>query len=157
MFHGAWQGTYVVTACTDTGDFRAEGFCVELGVGQNLPIALGLNQALDSAEGLMALGEVMANVQGVIDDGGVLPLNDTTVNIEGGTIKVSAIRLTVDGDDRLQGSFRTDWTFPGAAGYGQFDAKLTSVPRVSPAVAPASSGPSAAGSWRELVRRLKKR
>ncbi len=154
-YQGRWEGDYAVTACTESGDFV--GFCQDFPVNEVLPIMVQLTQTGDAAQGTMMLGELPATARGTVDDGAALPIADATIAVEGISILVSSTRFTMEGTDRLQGTFRTTWTYPGAAGRGQFDASLRTVSRTSTTVAPASMRQFAARTWRDLMPAFKRR
>ena len=154
-YQGRWEGDYVVTACTESGDFT--GFCQDFPVNEVLPIMVQLTQTGDAAQGTVMLGELPATARGTVDDGAALPIADATITIEGMSILVSSTRFTMEGTDRLQGTFRTTWTYAGAAGRAQFDASLRTVSRTSSTVAPASMRQFAARTWRDLIPAIKRR
>jgi hypothetical protein len=155
-YQGGWEGDYVVTACSETGDFA--GFCQDFPVNDVLPIMVQLTQTGDAAQGTVMFGELPATARGTFDDTVALPLDEATITVEGLSIRVSSAKFTVDGTDRLQGTFRTTWTYPGATGRGEFDARLQTVTRTtSTALAPATMRHFAARTWRDLIPAIKRR
>jgi hypothetical protein len=157
-FQGTWGGEYVVTSCNDTGDFDG-WFCQEFPANERLPIALQMTQNAnsDAAEGAVAYGAYETSTSGTVDDGGILALKDATVTDEDVTIQVSSLKLGVQGTNHLTGTFRTTWTYKGAAGHGEFDAQLTTVTRASSSaiVAPLAVRPFHPRSLRDAVLGLK--
>ena len=53
-YQGRWVGTYLVTACNESGDFQRASFC-SLFLDQTQPVTLTLTQNLDQVAGTIVL------------------------------------------------------------------------------------------------------
>jgi hypothetical protein len=156
-FQGGWVGDYLITACTDSGDFKAEGFCQGFAVNTDLAIMASLTQNGDAAQGTLTFGTLPATVLGTVDDANALMFADATITIETLTIKIVSAKFTVAGADRLGGTFRATWSDRTATGSGEFDGRLNTVVRISTSLAPMSMRYLLARSWRDLAAAIRSR
>jgi hypothetical protein len=122
-YAGTFLGSYTVTGCSDSGDFRSEDFCDSFPNRLVLPLRFDFQQNNDSLNGRTSLGSVTSDafVSTVRVDGGVQVLSRHANS--GFTIQ-STWDLTSRQAGRIEGRVATVWTFSGASGQGRVTGDL---------------------------------
>ena len=128
-FAGAFNGTYSVTSCTETGQFT--GWCIASGLTGNLPIAVSLSQTQNSVSGPLVLGSTNGNFQGTANGSslnGAAAMNN--LNVAGITAipNVTAWSSTLSGNN-MTGSFTLTYAATGLPGGVTVNARIVQLSR----------------------------
>lgn len=133
-FSGTWSGNYILSSCTQTGDFASAGFCGMTPVGTSMPISLSLTQTGNSVRGTLAQGAVYSSVSGTVDGAGHLKLTGSGSS-SGFNVQTSAWDTT-QSSGRMSGTFTSRFTSSSFSGYAQWGNTLGTVTKTSSATPP---------------------
>ena len=155
-YAGAWEGTYDVVQCVETGDFLGSGFCPAFTPGQELLLRLTLAQTDDRVTGSFVFGFAAPGTwsASTVAEDGSLPATGVYVS-SNVTVRIENTRLESPSAGTMTGTFDQIWTVAGTTGTGLLKSELTSMSRTSGGPAfglPApSSGPM---TLDEVIRRF---
>jgi hypothetical protein len=156
-YAGAWQGTYDVLQCVETGDFSGTGFCQAFAAAVSaLELRLILAQTDDRVTGSFVFGTAAPgtwNTSTVAEDGS---LPATGVYVSGDlTVRIENTRLQSPSAGTMTGTFDQVWTVGGTTGSGLLKSELTSMSRTSGGPAFGLSAPSSGPmTLDEVIRRF---
>jgi len=128
-YQGTWTGSYRITSCTCTGDFRAVNFCNNFPVNKVFPTDLNLTQDDDSVQGNFHLGTLVANTNGPIQTDGQLLLSGY-IHEAPVTIDVSW-RMQSKNPGQITGSLTQLWRMTGYSGDARIKANIRNLNRTS--------------------------
>lgn len=154
---GTWQGTYVVTRCTETGFFLDPvQFCSDgFSTGSVWPITASISQMQDATTHTIMLGAAATNpATAVIGPEGGASVVTTVITDPEFHIDVTA-RVSSTTPGVMTGTLSQTWIAAGLPGAGQFDATLTNVIRVSTralSATPSSARPRSLDDAKRLMR-----
>jgi hypothetical protein len=114
-YAGSWSGSYYVTGCSQTGDFRTANMCSYFQTNTVMPYNMNLAQSLDVVQGVTYLGSLQFDqASATIDGGGNLPLSAT---YREDTMTITcAWNLTGQSAGRLNGTVQQTWRDGAASG-----------------------------------------
>jgi hypothetical protein len=131
-YAGAWQGTYDVVQCVETGDFSGSGFCPAFTPGQGLLLQLSLAQTDAQVTGSFVFGTAVPgtwNATTVAEDGS---LPATGLYVSGDvTVRIENSRLESPSAGTVTGTFDQVWTVGGVTGSGLLRSELRTMSRTS--------------------------
>jgi hypothetical protein len=154
-YQGTWQGRYMISNCTQTGDYVLIGFCTLFSVGTTAPIQLVLAQTRDTVSGTLYLGSMNSTANGPIDSNGHLALS--VGQIPGSyAITISNWDTVATPDDRMTGHFSEDWRYTSSymSGVGRFDVELLTVTKTSGSAVQAAIQPVMPQTLGEMARAM---
>jgi hypothetical protein len=135
-YDGSWSGTYLVTACSETGVFATERFCAGT-LNSSPPVRFALTQSGTTVSASFLLGQLAfpAAAATIGADGG-LPV-ESTLNEN---VRIVATWTLASGATGLTGTVRQRWTAASQAGEGVLDGRIVTVTRAAapPVAAPAA-------------------
>jgi hypothetical protein len=156
-FEGTWQGTYVVTRCTETGFFLDPvKFCSDgFSAGSAWPITASISQTQDTTTHAIRLGAATTNsASAVIGPEGSASVVTTVVTDPAFHIDLN-VRVNSTTPGVITGTLSQTWAAAGLPGTGQFDATLTNFVRVSTralSATPAGARPRSPHEAKRLMR-----
>jgi len=127
-YDGSWFGTYVVSSCTDSGDFRDSiKFCADgFPPGSQLPLTASFSQAMDALTANIMLGAVATNpVTSTIGSDGSVSLATAAIVADNPLRVDVTLRLSSPAAGSIVGTLSQTWTYPGVTGSAQFQANIS--------------------------------
>ncbi len=132
-FAGTWRGTYAVTRCQSSGQWRSVvEFCDEFRVGEILTVAFAMTQTDDRVtEGTFNLGDLPNGslTPSVVSESGGLALTGNATPDPSVTIALENVRLESAAAGTMTGLFEQVWASPGLTGTGRLDCELRGMTR----------------------------
>ena len=132
-FAGMWRGTYAVTRCQSSGQWRSViEFCDEFRVGEILTVALAMTQTDDRVtEGTFNLGDLPDGslTPSVVSEAGMLAITGRATPDPSVTIALENVRLESAAAGAMTGLFEQVWASPGLTGTGRLDCELRGMTR----------------------------
>lgn len=151
-YQGAWSGSYYVTGCSQTGDFKTIDVCSGFPVNHVFPTNLTLTQNRDGVQGRVFLGSLGADATGLIQTDGRL-LITAAVQESGTTIETSwTLQSTTPG--RITGTLSQQWRHSGMSGEMRVNTRIRDLNRTSSVMAARAVPHYPRASLHDLVRAL---
>ena len=160
-FAGAWRGTYAVTRCQSSGQWRSVvEFCDEFRVGEILTVTFSMAQTDERVtEGTFNLGDLPNGslTPSAVSESGVLAITGRATPDPAITVALENVRLESATAGTMSGAFEQVWASPGLTGTGRLDCEIRGVTRTGggPALGRAMfGGPMTLG---EIIARVRRR
>lgn len=152
-YDGQWSGSYLVTACADSGYFTEQRFCAGT-LNSTVPMRLLISQSGTAVAVSFFLGQLaFPSSSATIGADGSLPIGDTTLDE---TVRITASwTLQQPSPGALSGTVRQRWTIAGRDGEGTLDGRIIEATRTTgPPAAVDRAPPVTLSSLRRAVESL---
>ena len=126
-YQGTWSGSYIITSCTNTGDWK--GWCKEFPNNRVFPTNLNLTQDEDRVDGRCFLGTLAGDTSGPVQVDGQLML--TGAIYEGVFTCEVAWNLQSATPGRITGALSQYWRGTGYSGNAYMTANIRDLNRTS--------------------------